>query len=373
MTPAQRLPSSLTPLDAALAMLRDGVVAVAPRAAALADAHGGIAATMPPWPPAPAHDIATADGWALASRDLVGASSYAPLPLSAAPLWVEAGDAMPDGCDCVIDADQLDAAGPLVQVLAEAIPGEGVRRAGSAVAQVVPVEAGQVIRPLDLLAARAAGQTTLMVRRPRMHLINVPATDGSDITAQLIVDLARAEGADVMRSDAPGRDAASIAAALDGDACDLILTIGGSGVGRLDASIAALVQAGAVLAHGLALQPGRTTAIGKINTTPAIALPGAPDQALAAWWTLALPLLDRLSGRVVRTTATLPLARKIASSVGVAEIVLLQRTDSAWLPLAVGDLALAAIARADAWCAVPAGSEGYAAATQLDAYMLREQ
>ena len=42
------------------------------------------------------------------------------------------------------------------------------------------------------------------------------------------------------------------------------------------------------------------------------------------------------------------------------------------MPLAVGDLSLEAIARADAWLAVPGGSEGFAAGTPVDAYMLRD-
>ena len=66
-----------------------------------------------------------------------------------------------------------------------------------------------------------------------------------------------------------------------------------------------------------------------------------------------------------------PLARKIASSVGIAEIVLLEKIDRAWMPLAVGDMSLDAIARADAWLVVPGGSEGFAAGTPVDAYMLR--
>jgi molybdopterin biosynthesis enzyme len=103
-----------------------------------------------------------------------------------------------------------------------------------------------------------------------------------------------------------------------------------------------------------------------------IALPGVPDQALAAWWTLAWPVLDRLSGREKRRTTTLPLARKIASSVGIAEVALLKKADDTWMPLATGDLSLETIARADAWLAVPGGSEGYAAGTPVSAYMLRE-
>jgi molybdopterin molybdotransferase len=188
----------------------------------------------------------------------------------------------------------------------------------------------------------------------------------------MIVETARAAGAEVIFADAAARDAASIAGALDPATCDLLVTVGGSGVGRGDAAIAALAQRGEVAAHGIAVQPGRTVAVGRIGTIPVVALPGAPDQALAAWWTLVLPVLDQLSGLRPRRKLTLPLARKIASSVGIAEVVLLQRKDGAWLPLAVGEMPLEAVARADAWLAVPAGSEGFAAGTPVDAYILRD-
>jgi molybdopterin molybdotransferase len=151
-----------------------------------------------------------------------------------------------------------------------------------------------------------------------------------------------------------------------------LIAVGGSGVGRTDATVAALAGCGDVIAHGIALQPGRTCAVGRIGSVPVVALPGAPDQALAAWWTLALPALDRLSGRQAQAPVSLPLARKVASSVGIAEIVLLERHGEAWMPLAVGDLPLETIARADAWLVVRGGSEGHAAGTPVDAYMLHE-
>ncbi len=69
------------------------------------------------------------------ARDLAGASSYAPLPLSKAPVWVEAGDRLPADCDCVIDEDAIERLGAMFQVVAEAIPGEGIRRAGEDIAQ----------------------------------------------------------------------------------------------------------------------------------------------------------------------------------------------------------------------------------------------
>jgi molybdopterin molybdotransferase len=379
MIPPQRLPASLTPLDLALAALLDRLEPVAPIELPLAQALDCVAAEMPPLRAVPPRDIAAADGFAFCARDLVGASSYSPLPLATSLAWVEAGDAMPQGCDCVIDSDLVDQIGPMVQVLGEAIPGQGVRRAGGDIAEGSSVLAsGRRVGPLDLAIARAAGWDHLKVRRPRLCLLNIPAASGATATAQLISECARGAGANVAWAEATGRDAASIAKALDTamdaaiepGACDLLVTIGGSGVGRTDAAVVALARRGEVLAHGIALQPGRTAAVGGIEQVPVIALPGAPDQALAAWWTLARPVLDRLSARQPRQRLTLPLARKIASSVGIAEIVLLQKDAGTWMPLAVGELSLETIARADAYLVVESGSEGFAAGTPVDAYMM---
>lgn len=370
MNSTQRLPDKLTPLPAARDAWLSGLVPVAPGELRPADALRCIAADMPAMPGHPRHDVASVDGWALRAHDLIGASAYSPVPLPARPAWVEAGDRMPDACDCVLDADAVDATGPIVQALAEAAPGQGLRRAGSDIAAGDRfVDAGQRILARHLLLARAAGQPTITVRRPRLRIVNLP---GGAATAAFAADQARDAGAEVSVIEPSARDAAAIAAALDASSCDLIATVGGTGVGRGDATIAAIGQCGEIIAHGIALQPGRTSAVGLIAGKPVVALPGAPDQAFAAWWTLVVPALDRLSGRQSRPTLRLPLARKIASTVGITEIALLQRRDDAWLPLATGELPLRMIARADAGLAISAGSEGFAVGAAADAYMLRE-
>src|SRR5450631_2700415 len=191
MITPQRLPASLTPLDVALAALLRCVAPVAPVELALADALGCIAAEMPPLKAHPPHDIAAVDGWALRASDLVGASSYSPLPLAKSPVWVEAGDVMPEACDCVVDSDSVDQTRPMFQVLAEAIPGQGVRKAGGDIAAgTVMVEAGRRVLPRDLLIARATGMATLSVRRPRVRVVNIPAA-GEAVTSQLIAESAR--------------------------------------------------------------------------------------------------------------------------------------------------------------------------------------
>lgn len=304
----QRLPPSLTPLDTALAALLRGVDPIAPVAVPPAEAIGCIAAGMPQAAAYPPHDIAAADGWALRAGDLVGASAYAPLPLAMAPVWVDAGDAMPGGCDCVLDADAVEVSGPLVQVLAEAVPGQGVRRAGGDIAAGATDSAeGHPVGAAALLLAGAAAMDRLSVRRPRLRIVNVP---GATTTVQMIAGIARAGGLEVQTLEAAARDEASIAAMLDASACDLLLIVGGSGLGRKDAAVAALARRGEVLAHGIALQPGRTAAVGRLGKVPAVALPGSPDHALAAWLALVLPLIDRLSARRPRRQVSLPLARR---------------------------------------------------------------
>ncbi|WP_025031968.1 molybdopterin-binding protein [Bradyrhizobium sp. DOA9] len=365
----QRLPPSLTPLDTALAALLRGVDPVMPVELPLAEAIGCIAAGAPLLAAHPLRDIAAADGWALSASDLVGASAYSPVPLARAPAWVEAGDAMPAGCDCVLDAGAVEMSGPLTQVLAEGAPGQGVRRGGSDIVARTPASAeGYPVAAADLLLARVAGLEKIGVRRPRLRIVNVP---GATATTHMIAEIARAARLDVETHQARARDEASIADVLDASSCDGLLIIGGSGVGRHDAAIAALARCGEVMAHGLALQPGRTAAVGRLGRIPVIALPGSSDQALAAWLALALPLADRLSARRPRRKMSLPLARKIASSVGIAEIALLAEEHRAWMPLALGEWPLQTIACADAWLLISASDEGFAAGTSIDADLMR--
>src|SRR5215218_7108805 len=208
----QRLPPSLTPLDTALAALLTGLDPLAPMELQLTEAAGCIAAGNPLLAARPSCDVAAADGWALCANDLVGASSYSPLPLPTAPAWVDAGDAMPAGCDCVLDADAVELSGPLAQVLAEGMPGQGVRRAGSEIDGRTPAAAeGNPLGRAALLLARAAGLDRLNVRRPRLRIVNV---SGATLTMHLVTDIARAAGLEVQTSGTGARDAVSIAEAL---------------------------------------------------------------------------------------------------------------------------------------------------------------
>lgn len=321
---------SLTALANAQADLLAMLAPVSPREVACGAAVGLIAADVAPLPtPQPPQAIALRAGYALRAQDLSGASSFTPAFLANAPQRVALGDALPEGCDCVLEAAALDLSGPMAQVFVDAYPGENVRRRGEDFATgAIVIPQGRKIGARDLLLAARVGFTTLPVRQPRVTILG-----STDEVAAFIAHLARANGADV----------------LEVGASDLVVVLGEAPAGA------------DILTYGLALEPGRDCAIGRLGATPMILLPRQPDQALAGFIALVRPALDRLCARAAAAQLSLPLAAKISSRGGVAEIVLLKARDGFFAPLAVGDCPLQALAHATHVALIGAGSEGHAA------------
>ena len=91
-------------------------------------------------------------------------------------------------------------------------------------------------------------------------------------------------------------------------------------------------------------------------------LPGRLDAALSVWLTVGRRMLARLAGGGDNDPgATATLARKVTSTVGLAEVVPVRRTGDNVESLATKYLPLSALTRSDGWILVPADSEGYAA------------
>lgn len=362
--------TSLTSLDDALKRLLEGLEAVPACEQPIDEVLGRISAGLTAPGPLPVNTVAMIDGWAVRSLDIVGASSYSPAFLIEQPVWIECGQALPDGCDAVIEPQSVHHENGIFQVVAEARPGQGVRRAGDEIAEGAPViKCGRKIRPFDLLVATQLGLRSLSVRVPRLQLVNIASRSGQSSTAQYIADLATQAGAAVTREDSASRTVSAIAGLLNATDADLIVTVGGTGTGKTDETVEALRSIGVTVMHGIAMLPGRTTAVGRQERMPVISLPGTLEDALAAWWTLVVPVLDRLTLRE-RPTMARPIARKIASAPGVADVVLLARENEAWLPLSVGELPLQALVQADAWMLVAGNSEGFPAGTLCPAYLL---
>lgn len=357
-------PVVLVPVAEALAALLARLAPVPPRTLPLRAAEGRIlAAPLVAPAPVPAAAIALRDGFAVAAEAVVGAAAYAPVFLAEPPPWVAAGERLPPGADCVLPPDGVSEAAGLFEVTASAAPGEGVRRAGEdAPAGAILGAPGEALCALDLAAAEAAGLKACSVREPRLRLLSVAARP--DAASDFLQRFAVLAGAQVVNQQIGERTRDN--AVLGAPPADLIVMAGDRG---LAAEI--LARHGAVTAHGLALRPGEGALCGRIGAAPVVIVPPRLDAALALALLILRPCLDRLADARPRPPLTrAPLTRKIASGLGLTELALLRGSEAGFEPLAVGDLPLAAMAKADAWLAVPPDSEGFAAGELVEVHRL---
>lgn len=363
--PVQRLSrlASLAEVEAAI----DAIAPVAPRETELDAALGQVLAADATVPaPVPAVAVALRDGWAVASEQIADAGPYAPVAVT--PQWVEAGNPLPRGADAVLPLEAVAAEGGAVQALAPAAPGEAVLAAGGDAAEgEILRHAGKPLRGLDLALLRAAGIARVKVRSPRVRLfIASPLIDAVDDTVGPLIARAieKGGGEAIIDRAALGADLKGV---LEHEDVDATIVVGGTGEGRRDASVHTVAELGRVLFHGIAIRPGESAALGMVRGRPVALLPGRLDAALTAWLLMGRRLLARLAGthaeEVVRTA---PLARKVASTIGLAELVPVGQGEGGVVPLASGHLPLQALARAIGWIMIPAESEGYPAGSMVE-------
>jgi molybdopterin biosynthesis enzyme len=354
----------LTPLGDVLAMLADLAQPVTPVemevSAALGSTLAGPATAPAARPPQP---IALRDGWAVRSDDLTDASAYAPVPLPQEPVWLETGDPLPATADAIAPVESVLWRGTVAEVVTPVAPGDGVLAAGADVATgSVLRPAGARLRRSDLAVLQAIGIARVMVRAPRIALVGAGAAHPiRDAALAFLTAAIAAEGCVPAASSDTTAD--RLDRVLHDATVDAVLVVGGTGSGRRDASVRALARNGRIAVHGIAISPGETAAFGAVGTRPVLLVPGRLDAAIAIWLMLGLPLLASLAGKsVVDTGLEFALMRKVSSSLGLSEVVLVQRGgEKDCEPLASGYLSLAALARADGWILVPPESEGFAA------------
>ncbi|WP_128564405.1 molybdopterin-binding protein [Methylobacterium crusticola] len=358
-----RAPSaSLLPLAGAVARLTAGLVPVAPEflppghAAGAAAAHDVVLeAGLPP------RRLALRDGWAVSAAAVVGASPYGPVRLERAPAWIEAGEALPEGTDALLAPDAVPGAGGPgpVEVEADAPPGEGTRAAGAEwPGGARLVAAGERLTALHAFALAQAGIGAVAVRRPRVRVLAAGLEAADTLSALLGAWIARRGGCVPDSARVPD-DPAAIAAALAREGADAVLVIGGTGLGRRDRSAEGLARAGSVVAHGIALRPGESAGFGEAGGRPVLLLPGRPDAAMAAFLALGHPLVAALAAACREPPETAALARKVASAIGLSEVVFLRRGRGGAEPLGGAECPLHRLVGADAALLVPPEREGY--------------
>ncbi|HEX5213756.1 MAG TPA: molybdopterin-binding protein [Pseudolabrys sp.] len=350
----------LTPLAEVLALIDREVKPVAPRRIPLT-LHAALAEDVLA-EARPAAALALIDGWALAADLTRDAGGYAPAPLPQVPPRVEAGQPLPTGADSVAPRDTVKVNNGRAEALAPVGAGDGVLPPGADCDGATPLRgAGERLRSVDIAALTAAGITQVGARMPRLRIIAVRSDPILAGTARLIAGGAAQCGA------ALGEAGGALGEMLTDTNIDAVIAIGGTGSGRNDSSAQILDRAGRVAVHGIGLTPGETAAFGFAASKPVLLLPGRLDAALAVWMTVGRHMLGRLTGGPITAPGeTVALSRKVASTVGLAEVIPLRRSGDVAEPLAAKYLSFTALARSHGWLLVPADSEGYSAGTQIE-------
>jgi molybdopterin biosynthesis enzyme len=360
---AQRI-VRLTPLADVLAAIDAQVSAVKPFQCPSAQAFGHTLAATVVAPALPPQPIALRDGYAVEAAELVQASAYAPVPFPSIPPRIEVGEPLPRDADAVLPVETVMLRGNRAEAIAAVAPGDGVLAAAADATPERPLrQAGEFVRASDCAAFAAAGITEVTIRAPRIS-IGCGSAARSRVTDAAIDLLARLCGyAGAVLLDVC-KEFSSLEQMLTDGETDAIIAVGGTGAGRHDAGVSTLRRYGRIDAHGIAISPGETAALGFAHDRPVLLAPGRLDAAMTIWLLIGRHLVAKLAGgKAVDAPSMLPLKRKVASSIGLTELVPVLCRDGMAEPLARGYLSLEALTRSDGYIVIPADSEGFAAGT----------
>jgi molybdopterin molybdotransferase len=260
------------------------------------------------------------DGWAVRAADCPGAlrvigesaagRSFGGALAAGEAVRIFTGAPMPPGADAVVIQEDARADGGSVSV-PEVRSGKHVRPAGldfKAGARLLTC--GIRLDAWRLALAAAAGSARLAVSvRPRVAVLATGeelVRPGEAIEPDQIYDsgsaalgalIARWGGEPSLLASA-GDNVQAIVGAVQGAACDLLVTIGGASVGDHDLVKPALAKLGLVLeVESVNLRPGKPTSFGRLaDGRLVLGLPGNPASAMVCAQLFLRPLIVAMQG-----------------------------------------------------------------------------
>jgi putative molybdopterin biosynthesis protein len=344
----------------------------------------------------PGFDRSNVDGWAVRAADTYGATEHAPrrlrrlaesVGMGAVPAGtVEPGTAMsiptggvvPRGADAVVMVEHTREDGAEVVVTRAVTPGRMVTYAGTDIA------GGEtVLRARDVLTSRETGVLAAVglaeapvFARPRVAILSTgdeiiapgaPMAPGQiyDSNGVILADAVREQGGEPVPMgivpDDPARLRDAVTRALA--AADVVLLSGGTSKGPGDLNVRALEEAlgpPGVVAHGVALKPGKPLCLAVSDGKAVVVLPGFPTSAIFTFHEFVAPVIRALAGRdereAARVTARLPF--KVTSEMGRTEYVLVRLTEdergaTVAYPIGKGSGSVTTWSQADGYVVIP--------------------
>jgi molybdopterin molybdotransferase len=270
----------------------------------------------------PAYDRAAMDGYAFAARDDYPLAVVGSVSPEDEPPTVERGEAvavatgapLPPRANAVLMEEHATVedgrlSGP------PATEGTHVTRAGTTAAAGERLfERGQRLASRHAALLRDVGIENVTVREPLDVGVLATGTEicegrQPDRDSEMLCNLVRRWGHDPTLEDPVPDAPAAVREAITAGAAahDVLVTTGGTSVGRGDHVVSALRDHD-VLFRGVDLRPGRPVTVATVDGTPTFALPGKPIAAHTAATLLLGPFLTGVTGR---PTVTAELAARV--------------------------------------------------------------
>jgi molybdopterin molybdotransferase len=139
-------------------------------------------------------------------------------------------------------------------------------------------------------------------------------------------------------------------------AADIFVFSGGSSVGERDLVLDAMRNVGEVIFHGIAVKPGKPTALARVHGRPVLGMPGNPTSCLSNAYLLLVPMLRRIARlpdhqpRIVRV----PLASRIVSTAGRHQFYTVRIEGNAAVPVFKSSGDITSMSRADGYIEIAA-------------------
>src|SRR5262245_36035232 len=366
----------------------------------------------------PSFDRSNVDGFAVVADSTFGASEEVPNCLqlseetihtgvvphtvirSGAAVSIATGGMVPRGADAVVMVEHAEVRGKELHVARAVTPGTNISFAGTDItAGETVLRLGHVLTSRDtgVLAAIGVGRIDVW-RKPVVAILSTgdeiiapgePMHPAKvyDSNAQILADAVRELGGEPLRLGITGDDLTELRERLHRaiDSADIVLLSGGTSKGAGDLSYRAVAELRdpGIVAHGVALKPGKPICLAATRGRPVVVLPGFPTSAIFTFHEFIAPVIREQAGRgsstqtTARTTVSARLAVKVNSEIGRTEYLLVGLVDTAEslvaYPMGQGSGSVTTFSRADGFATIGRHEEIVEAGTRIDVQLLGKE
>jgi putative molybdopterin biosynthesis protein len=288
----------------------------------------------------PAFDRSNVDGFAVQAADTAGAMEESPakLPLNSEVLSpgtapalevqpgmatpIATGGMLPRGADAVVMIEHTDTVAPpdggaaddaaMLHVFHSAASGQAVTFAGTDIARGETVlRFGQVITSREIGVLAALGLTSVEVwKKPRVAIVStgneivapgeaLPTGSVYDSNAAILSAAVEELGCQSVALGTVRDDVERLREIIhSADDCDAIVLSGGTskGAGDLSYQVVSEFTDPGIVAHGVALKPGKPICLAVNAGRPVVVLPGFPTSAVFTFHEFVAPVLREMAG-----------------------------------------------------------------------------